>query len=193
MAARTRSEKGSGSEPNRQTSIALAYIGLGSNLADPFNQIKTALRALGKLPGTTVLDCSGLYQNQAMTDPLTCSTVLQPDYLNAVAAIETKLAAHDLLAALLNQEYIQGRRRTEQHWEARCIDLDLLLYADQEIQSKSLTVPHPGVHQRPFVIHPLAEIAPQVVIPGFGSAAHVAKIIDPDGLTLVCQGSELLE
>ena len=193
MAARKRSENGSVSEPGKDDSIACAYIGLGSNLADPVSQIKIALRALGQFPGTTVLDCSGLYQNQAMTDPLANSTTPQPDYLNAVAAIETGLAAHDLLTALLNQEFIQGRRRTEQHWEARCIDLDLLLYADQKIQSKSLAVPHPGVHQRPFVIHPLAEIAPSVVIPGLGTAAHVAKIIARDSLTLICQGSELLE
>ncbi len=191
MAARKRSMNASISEPDKNNSSARAYIGLGSNLADPIKQIRIALQALDKLPDTTLIDCSGIYQNQAMTDPSACSTTSQPDYLNAVAAIETELAAHDLLAALLNQEYIQGRRRTEQHWEARCIDLDLLLYADQEIQTKSLTVPHPGVHQRPFVIHPLAEIAPQVLIPGFGSAAHVAKIIDKDCLSLICQGSEL--
>ena len=181
------------SEPAFEKLISRAYIGLGSNLAGPLGQISTALLALQELPETTLLDCSGLYRNRAMTDPLASPATTQPDFLNAVAAIDTSMTAQDLLKALLNQEIIQGRRRSGQHWEARCIDLDLLLYGEQQIQSHTLTVPHPGLHQRPFVIHPLVEIAPLIVIPGFGPAAQVAKIIPTDSLTLVCQGNELME
>lgn len=170
-----------------------AYVGLGSNLSEPLNQIRVALLALGELTQTTLISCSDVYRNRAMIDSRQGVQTVQPDYLNAVAAVATRLPAEDLLRALLAQETAQGRRRSGAHWEARCIDLDLLLYGELKIETRILTVPHPGLVQRPFVIHPLAQIAPRAGIPGFGTASQVAKIVSKESLTLVCRGSVLLE
>lgn len=170
-----------------------AYIGLGSNLANPLCQLRRALRAIGDFSLTRIRSCSGVYRNSAMTVPLARPGAAQPDYLNAVAAIDTCLGAEELLQALLNQETVQGRKRSGIRWEARCIDLDLLLYGELQIETALLTLPHPGLHQRPFVIHPLAEIAPEALIPGFAEAFQVAKIVPRQSLSLICQGSELLE
>ncbi len=171
----------------------LAYIGLGSNLADPLTQIRRAIAAIAEFSSTQILACSSVYRNGAMVDPLQQSQASQPDYLNTVAAIRTRLGASELLASMLEQESIQGRVRNGRHWAARCIDLDLLLYGEVCMATPTLTLPHPGVHQRPFVIHPLAEIAPHTQIPGIGEAAQVAKLISRQSLIQVCHGSDLLE
>jgi len=183
-----RERPGSGSSPELTTR---AYIGLGSNLADPLSQISQALRALRNISGTTFHACSAVYRSRAMTDPAVLPATPQADYLNAVAAIDTCLGAEELLQALLDLETLQGRRRSGRRWEARCIDLDLLLFGELQLQTQSLTIPHPGLHCRPFVIHPLVEIAPGVLIPGFGTATQVAKIVSINSLTRVCRGSEL--
>ncbi len=196
MGARRRSDSGSPRKPVPEATpgaAVCAFIGLGSNLADPLGQIGQALQALGNIPDTLLLTCSGVYRNRAMIDPSAPPARPQADYLNAVAAISTHLEAGMLLRALLDQEARQGRRRSGLHWEARCIDLDLLLYGELQLQTRTLTIPHPGLHWRPFVIHPLVEIAPLAPIPGFGTAAEVAKIVARNSLTLVCQGDELLE
>lgn len=142
-----------------------AYVGLGSNLADPPQQLRNAFQALAELPVTQLVAQSSLYRSPPL------GGFEQPDYLNAVAALDTALSAHDLLTALLDIEQRQGRVRGEQRWQARTLDLDLLLYGDQRVQDATLIVPHPGLHVRAFVLYPLQEIAPELEIPGLGALA----------------------
>ncbi len=135
-----------------------AYIGLGSNLENPVEQVKTALRELANLPQTRLLLQSNLYQSTPM------GPANQPDYINAVAELETSLAADDLLSELQRLELLHQRVRKER-WGPRTLDLDLLLYGDQTIDSENLVVPHPGLAERVFVLQPLFEIAPALVLP----------------------------
>lgn len=137
-----------------------AYIGLGSNLDEPLQQLQTALAALNKLPDTCVAKCSSFYASKPM------GPVDQPDYVNAVAELHTALAADALLLGLQASEQAQGRVRRGEHWGPRTLDLDILLYAEDVIDTDTLQVPHPGLAERDFVLIPLAEIAPDVVIPG---------------------------
>jgi len=140
-----------------------AYVGLGSNLADPPLQLRNAFQALAELPMTQLVAKSSLYRSAPL------GGFDQPDYLNAVAALDTTLSAHDLLAALLDIEHRQGRVRGAQRWQARTLDLDLLLYGEQRVQDAKLIVPHPGLRERAFVLYPLQEIAPELEIPGLGA------------------------
>lgn len=142
--------------------MAKAAIGLGSNLANPKQQVLKALEALGALPETTLLARSRLYgaRPQGPQD--------QPDYVNACAIVETRLSPDALLAALQQLEMEMGKVK-KRHWGERVIDLDLLLYDQQVVQTPNLTVPHPWLHQRDFVLIPLAEIAPDWQVPGKGS------------------------
>jgi 2-amino-4-hydroxy-6-hydroxymethyldihydropteridine diphosphokinase len=128
-----------------------AYIALGSNLQDPLAQLQLAVAALRALPDTQFQRGSSIYRSAAV-GPGT-----QPDYLNAVALITTTLSPIALLDALQQIEHAQGRVRSE-HWGPRTLDLDILLYGDQTIDSARLTVPHPAMRQRNFVLYPLAEI-----------------------------------
>ena len=147
------------------------YIGLGSNLNDPVAQIKTALAALDAIPETCRVQHSSLYRSA----PLTLNaTVMQPDYINAVAALDTQLEPMQLLAELQALEQRQGRTRSAERWGARTLDLDLLLYADWQCKSEELTVPHPRLHERSFVLYPLLEIAPDLYVPGQGSVRELA-------------------
>jgi 2-amino-4-hydroxy-6-hydroxymethyldihydropteridine diphosphokinase len=136
-----------------------AYIALGANLGDREQNIHTALQELGAMPGTQVLRISKLLANAAVGGPAN-----SPDFLNAAAEIRTTLDAQSLLSRMLQIEHNLGRDRREK-WSPRTIDLDLLLYDDQIIRSDHLTVPHPLMHTRRFVLEPLAEIAPLVVHP----------------------------
>lgn len=142
-----------------------AYVGLGSNLDDPERQLRRALRALTELPHTQFVAHSGLYRSAPL------GGLDQPDYLNAVAALDTHLSAAALLAELLAIEQRQGRVRGAQRWQPRTLDLDLLLFGEQQLQDATLTVPHPGLPTRAFVLYPLCEIAPGLVIPGLGELA----------------------
>jgi 2-amino-4-hydroxy-6-hydroxymethyldihydropteridine diphosphokinase len=142
----------------------LAYVALGANLADPTAQIRAALAALGGLPESCLLRASSLYR----TAPVGIHG--QPDFINAVAVVETRLTPHDLLAALFGIEARFGRRR-DFHHAPRTLDLDLLLYDAQVIDTPQLTLPHPRMHLRAFVLAPLLEIAPDCLLPGRGSAA----------------------
>ncbi len=142
----------------------LAYVALGANLADPTTQVRAALTALTELPQSRLLRASSLYR----TAPV--GIAHQPDFINAVAALETTLSPHELLAALFAIEAAFGRRR-DYHHAPRTLDLDLLLYDEQVIDSPHLTLPHPRLHLRAFVIAPLLEIAPDCRIPGRGLAA----------------------
>lgn len=141
----------------------VAYIGLGSNLHDPLEQINRALEALKRLPGTRFVKASKCYRSAPLGPPG------QPDYVNAVAAIETRLPPFELLTALQAIENAQGRVREGQRWAPRTLDLDLLVYGEETLATETLTVPHPQMHLREFVLYPLFEIAPDLHIPGLGA------------------------
>lgn len=134
------------------------YIALGSNLANPQAQLISALQAMNQLRGSSLVSVSSFYQSKPL------GPQDQPDYVNAVACLETSLAPLALLDELQRIEHEQGRVRLRR-WGERTLDLDILLYADQIIQSERLTVPHYDMHQREFVIIPLAEIAPHLSLP----------------------------
>ena len=152
-----------------------AYIGLGSNLEHPAAQIKAGFAALAALVGTSVTVQSSLYRSAPV------GYADQPDFINAVAAIETTLAPRDLLDQLLEIELGHGRVRNFPN-APRTLDLDLLLYGDLQLCEPGLTVPHPRMHERAFVLVPLAETAPQCVIPGRGAVSALLSAIDSSGV-----------
>jgi len=156
-----------------------AYIGLGSNLQDPRWHVLTAFDELAALPYTSLVARSSLYRS----DPMGPSD--QPDYINAVVAADTFLTPHALLAALLGIERHHGRVRGTTRWGPRTLDLDILLYGDREIADDRLTVPHPGIVERSFVLHPLAEIAPGLVIPGRGPLTDLLQVCPARGIERV--------
>jgi 2-amino-4-hydroxy-6-hydroxymethyldihydropteridine diphosphokinase len=135
--------------------VTIAYIGLGSNLAEPQSQVEQALSELEALPRTRVVDRSSLYR----TAPV--GFAAQPDFVNAVAAVETSLNAHELLHALQALEAAHQRRRSFAN-APRTLDLDLLLFGDERIADAELVVPHPRMHERAFVLKPLIEISPEL-------------------------------
>lgn len=145
-----------------------AYVGLGSNLSVPLEQLRSALAALEALPGTSVLKVSSFYR----TAPV--GHAAQPDFVNAVAAIETSLAPHALLEALLAIERRHGRIRTEPNGP-RTLDLDLLVYGKVRADEPGLSLPHPRMHERAFVMVPLAEIAPDLRVGSHGSAGELSR------------------
>jgi 2-amino-4-hydroxy-6-hydroxymethyldihydropteridine diphosphokinase len=153
------------------------FIGLGSNLAEPAAQVERAIAALAALPQSRLLRQSRLYASPPL------GPVDQPDYVNAVVELDTTLAPRTLLSALHDIEQKQGRIRTR-HWGERVIDLDLLLYADLQINNATLQLPHPGIAARAFVLRPLAELVPSLMIPGQGAlrdllAARAADVCEP--------------
>lgn len=150
----------------------VAYVGLGSNLDDPPAQLRSAIAALGGLPDTRLLRHSGFYRSAPW------GIAEQPDYVNAVAELSTGLAAGDLLAGLLDIEKRAGRVRGADRWGPRTIDLDLLIYGDQRIDSDGLQVPHPRMGERAFVIVPLAELDPRLDVPGQGTLAQLLSRVD---------------
>lgn len=152
--------------------MALAYIGLGSNLADPAQQIRAALQALQQLPATRLIHHSALYRSAPWGKPD------QPEFVNAVAELETTLTPHQLLDGLLGIEREAGRVRDGARWGPRLLDLDILVYADRRIDESDLRVPHPHLHERAFVLMPLAEIAPDLSIPGQGNVGSLLARID---------------
>lgn len=149
-------------------SASRAYVGLGSNLQEPTRQIRRALRALSSLPDSQLGPVSALYRSAPM------GPTNQPDYINAVAALDTNLSPTVLLDCLQSIEAAQGRQRTE-HWGPRTLDLDLLLYGQAQLCQADLVIPHPGLHERAFVLYPLAEIAPELKVPGRGSLAELLR------------------
>jgi 2-amino-4-hydroxy-6-hydroxymethyldihydropteridine diphosphokinase len=159
-----------------KTDSITAYIGLGSNLADPAEQIKAARAEIAALEDVQELAFSSLYQSPPM------GPQDQPDYVNAVMAIATTLPALALLRCLQNIEHDQGRLRTGERWGARTLDLDLLLYGDQQIAVPDLIVPHAGLSERSFVLYPLYEIAPQLLVPGKGKLADLVAQCPQAGL-----------
>lgn len=145
-----------------------AYIGLGSNLQDPIGQLLQARQAIAATTHVSELAFSGLYRNPPM------GPADQPDYVNAVMAVSTSLPAQALLKALQAIENQQGRQRNGERWGPRTLDLDILLYGQEQIRTPDLTVPHPGVAERAFVLLPLLEIAADLEIPGYGSVRNLA-------------------
>ena len=154
-----------------------AWIGLGANLGDAATTVGAAITALDGLPGTRVLQASRLYATPAW------GTEDQPPFVNAVAAVETSLAADELLQAMLALEQGFGRvRDAAVHWGPRALDLDLLLYGAQVLDQPGLQVPHPYMHERAFVLVPLAEIAPELTIPGHGRVQDAVMRVDACGI-----------
>jgi len=148
-----------------------AYIGLGGNLGDPVAQMMAALEALDQLDEIRVAEVSSLYRSAPV------GYQEQDDFFNAVAALETERAPLDLLDELLGLELVIGRVRNGPRFGPRVIDLDLLLYGDEEIDLPRLRVPHPRMFERRFVLAPLTEITPDIVIPGCGPAAESLTMI----------------
>ncbi len=135
------------------------YIGLGSNLAEPQSQLRAALQTLQSLPDSRLIGCSSLYAS----DPL--GPADQPRYVNAVAALDTRLEPHALLDQLQRIELEQGRQRKAERWGPRTLDLDILLFGERVLHDERLTVPHYHMHARAFVLYPLAELAPGLQLP----------------------------
>lgn len=138
-----------------------AYVGVGSNLGDPAARVRAAIAELGTLPDTRLIDSSRLYR----TAPF--GPVPQGDFINAVAGLLTQLSPVELLAKLRELEHAAGRVR-EQRWGPRTLDLDLLVFGDVRLDTPELTVPHPGIAERGFVLAPLHDVAPTLEVPGAG-------------------------
>ena len=157
-----------------------AYIGLGSNLSNPIQQISQAFVEIAEIEGVDLRKTSSLYQSAPM------GPADQPDYVNAVAEIATTLSAEELLAALQRIENAHGRVRTTVQWSARTLDLDILLYGEEIVSTKTLTIPHPGLYERPFVLYPLKEIAAEdLVIPDHGSLADLVSQCERGDLAII--------
>ena len=152
-----------------------AYLGLGSNLDDPIEQITRAFDELAQVAGCELTAVSALYQSSPM------GPADQPDYINAGAQLKTRLGPLELLQAMQGIELAHGRERKER-WGARTLDIDLLLYGDEVIDLEGLTVPHPGLHLRNFVLYPLHELAPGIEIPGRGLLGELMKHCSVEGL-----------
>jgi len=144
-----------------------AYVGLGSNLQGPVRQIENAFELLVRIPDTRLIKRSSLYRSSPF------GGVEQPDFVNAAAALMTLLSAAELLIELQRIENERGRERGDVQWGPRVLDLDLLVYSNQIIKEYGLIVPHPGIGERNFVLLPLGEVAPGLIIPGLG---HIEKL-----------------
>jgi len=144
--------------------LVRVYVALGSNLGEPLRAVENGFESLAVLPGCRLAARSSLYRSAPV------GVGPQPDFINAVAAIDTSLGPHELLAALLDVEARHGRTR-HVPLAARTLDLDLLLHGDTVLDEPQLQLPHPRMHLRAFVLLPLAEIAPDLVIPGLGPVA----------------------
>lgn len=156
---------------------APAYLGVGSNMDDPAGQVRRALAALAELPSTRLIATSRSYSNPPM------GPQDQPDYVNAAAGILTQLEPGELLEAMQSLESRLGRVRTPgDKWGPRIIDLDLLVYGLRVESTERLTLPHPGISERNFVLFPLRDIAPTLVVPGQGVIARLAAQTGNEGL-----------
>jgi 2-amino-4-hydroxy-6-hydroxymethyldihydropteridine diphosphokinase len=149
-----------------------AYVGLGSNVGDREANLRTALDRMREEPELELVVVSSFRE----TDPV--GYLDQPRFLNAAAAVETALSPRDLLGRLLAIERAMGRTRTGPRFGPRTIDLDLLVYDDVELDEPGLTVPHPRLHERRFALEPLAELEPDLVVPGRGPVATLFAALD---------------
>ena len=153
-----------------------AYVGIGSNLDDPVAQAALAFDALARIADTRLVARSPLYRSRPL------GPADQPDYVNGAAALSTRLAPSALLAALRAIEDAHGRRRTGPRWGPRTLDLDLLLHGDSVLMTERLTLPHPGLTARNFVVYPLADIAPALVLPDGRRLADIRDELGDEGL-----------
>lgn len=151
------------------------FAGLGSNLLNPLQQIHTALQLLQQQPTITAFKHSQFYHSKPF------GPIKQPDFINAVALFETTLTAHECLNLFLQIENQQGRKR-DLRWGPRTLDLDLLLYGKRFIHTPNLIVPHPEMTKRNFVLYPLAELAPDLILPDGKRLQDLLKTCPPDGL-----------
>jgi len=156
-----------------------AYVGLGSNLAEPRRQVERALEALAHIRSTRCALVSRLYGSRPF------GPVAQPDYVNAVAGLLTQLPAAQLLGELRALEAAFGRPAARERWGPRILDLDLLAYGRERRTDPDLTLPHPGIVERNFVLYPLAEIAPDLELPGVGRVAGLKGGVSPEGIQLL--------
>jgi 2-amino-4-hydroxy-6-hydroxymethyldihydropteridine diphosphokinase len=143
--------------------MTTAYIGIGSNLGDKLNNCRKSVEMTGRIPDTSVTAQSGFYR----TEPVGVEG--QDWYVNGVISLSTGLPAQDLLKNLLDIEHIMGRERKKK-WDSRTIDLDILLYGQEVIKEKDLTVPHPLMHLRRFVLEPMVQLAPDLIHPILGKS-----------------------
>lgn len=157
-------------------------VGVGSNLGDPVRQVSQALQDLQSLPDCRLLATSGLYHNPPVGPPD------QPDYVNAVARLQTGLSPHALLASLQTLEQAAGRRKTRS-WGERILDLDLLVYGDLSMDDPQLTLPHPEIARRRFVLVPWLEIDPDAVLPDGQSLAELLAGAPPHPLERLASGA----
>jgi 2-amino-4-hydroxy-6-hydroxymethyldihydropteridine diphosphokinase len=155
--------------------VTIAYVGVGSNEDDPRRHVERALDELGRLPGTRLLKKSSLYRSAPV------GFAAQPEFINAVAAVDTELPALELLHALQGVEARHGRRRSFRN-APRTLDLDLLLYGDMDENGDELNVPHPRMHERAFVLLPLLEIAPAARVPRLGEARALLAACTGQGI-----------
>lgn len=156
-----------------------AYVALGSNLDDPSAQIRAALLRLQTLEATRLVSTSRLYRSAPL------GPQDQPEFVNAVVGLLTHLEPRELLVRLKQVEADMGREVPVRRWGPRRIDLDLLVYGTQRIDEPDLIVPHPGVPERNFVLYPLRDIAPDLIVPGQGSVTSLAARVGSAGLVPV--------
>jgi 2-amino-4-hydroxy-6-hydroxymethyldihydropteridine diphosphokinase len=155
-----------------------AYVALGSNLDGPEDRVREAVARLAAVPDLRVELCSRLY----LTRPMGPQD--QPDFVNAAAGVLTRLSARELLDTLLGIERMMGRNR-QQRWGPRIIDLDLIWMIAETIDEPGLTLPHPGVSDRNFVLYPLGDIAPTLAIPGHGRVLELMSRVSGDGISVI--------
>ena len=157
-----------------------AFIGIGANLGDPAAQVLEACARLARdLPDTRLVARSSLYRNPPM------GPQDQPDYVNAVARVLTRLEPGALLAELQRIETAMGRLRDGTRWGPRLLDLDILLYGAARIHEPGLHIPHPGIAERDFVLFPLRELAPDLEIPGLGTVSQLCRTVSAAGLVAI--------
>ena len=154
-----------------------AYIGLGSNLQNPYYQVASALEQLSLIPHCDLHSFSSLYSSRPMGPPD------QPPYVNAVAWLKTRLDAHALLNQLQTIENEHGRRRDGERWGPRTLDLDILVYGNYTLRSQVLSVPHLGIKSREFVLYPLHEVNKNLMIPHLGAIHRIQPRCYANGLT----------
>lgn len=155
------------------------YVGIGSNLDNPVRQVERAIADLANIPDTSTVTVSKLVRSKPLGNDA------QPDYINAVAALITRLAPERLLDELQQIESRRGRTRSGRRWEPRTLDLDILVFGSLQLATERLTVPHPQLQVRSFVLGPLSELAPDLQIIGCGTAGTLAAQIDLSDLQLV--------
>ena len=160
----------------RNSAYVTVFIGVGANLDNPKTRVSDAFNELGSLPDSELTACSGLYQSAPM------GPQDQNDYINAVVRLSTKLEPLALLDELQRIEKEQGRVRKAERWGPRTLDLDLLLYNNSNIEHPRLTVPHYGMHERNFVLLPLAEIEPDLKLPNGTAIRNLINQLDQQGI-----------